>query len=189
VTYFALFIALLGCGLGWLTVRGNPLVRAKLIGAGFAAMGLGGGWFIYSTDQQLRGETLYEVMAEGSMGAAVNAPAPVRQLEFVVEHPGVEHTLMISPSSYRAADPTGAAELSFELKDPDGNRVLGEKRVYEVRSSGRSSSDWDASYHRFVPSKSGTYVLELVILTVDVPQVHIRVADPEKTDGQRIPGF
>lgn len=189
MTLFALFIALLGCTLGWYIARGNADRRAKIIGCCFAVFGLTGGWFIYSTDQQLRGQTLFEVMAEGSVGIVAGSPAPTRHLEFTVEHPGIEHTLMVSPSSFRAADPTGDAELSFQLNNPDGTRILGETRKYAVRSSGRRGADWEASYHPFVPATAGRYSLDLVILTVDVPQVHVRVADPAKTDGTRVPGF
>ncbi len=189
ITVLAASWALLFCGIGWWVMRGKPDRRAKVSGFCLVILGLGGGWFIDGTDQQLRGETLFEVMAEGSVGVVAGAPAPVRQLQFVVEHPKVEHTLMVSPSAYRAAEPTGDAELSFQLRSPDGIVVVEEQRVYAVRYPSRSRPEWQASYHPFVPKSAGTYTLEVVLLTVDVPHVHIRVADPQKTDGKRIRGW
>jgi hypothetical protein len=189
MTLLAAFVALCGCGLGWLMVRGNPDRRAWILGCTFAGLGLLAGWWIYSTDQRQRRETLYEVMAEGSVGIPVGVQAPVRRLEFLVKHPQVEHTLMIKPSSYRAGSPSGSAELSFRLLDPEGQTLIEDKRVYAVRSGGRSAADWEGAYFPFRPAKTGQHVLEVTILTVGIPHLHIRVADPANTDGVRIPGF
>ena len=187
INIFAALWALVCCGIGWLVMRGKPDRRATVSGACLVLLGVGGGWFIHGTDQQRRGETLFEVMAEGSMGVVAGAPAPVRQLQFVVEHPDAEHTLMVAPSAFRAPEPTGDAELSFQLRSPDGITVVEETRAYAVRRPSRSRASWEASYHPFVPTSEGTYTLTVVLLTADVPHVHIRVEDPEKTDGKRIP--
>lgn len=189
MTLLSLCVTLFGIGLGWLVARQSPGPKAKVLGWAFAGLGILAGWWIYSTDQQMRRETLFEVMAEGSQGAKVGAPAPVRTLEFTVEHPGVGHTLMVSPSSY-GASATGDAELSFRLLDPQGEEVVADQRVYPVLSGTRGSkADWVAAYFPFTPGQTGKYTLLLTILTVDVPRVHVRVADPENTDGVRIPGY
>jgi hypothetical protein len=39
------------------------------------------------------------VDADRSTGAAVGAPAPVREFDIPVEHPGVEHELLVSPTT------------------------------------------------------------------------------------------
>lgn len=189
MTFFAALWASLCCGFGWLVMRNKADRRATVSGSCLVILGLGGGWFIYGNDQQRRGETLFEAMAEGSVGVVAGAPAPVRQLQFVVEHPNVQHTLMVAPSAFRAAEPTGDAELSFQLKSPDGTTVIEAQRVYAVRRPSRSRAGWEATYHPFIPTAAGTYTLVLVLLTVDVPHVHVRVEDPEKTNGKRIPGW
>jgi hypothetical protein len=35
----------------------------------------------------------------------------------------------------------------------------------------------------------GNLQLTVTVLTPDVPTVHVRMGDEEKTDGQRIPGY
>jgi hypothetical protein len=190
MTLLSICVALFGIGIGGLMLRQDSGRKGQIVGTLFAIAGILAGWWIYSTDRQMRRETLFEVMAEGSEGAKVGAPAPLRTLEFNVKHPGVGHTLMVSPSSYMASSPSGEVELSFQLLDPEGKELLQNKRTYAVRSGTRGSkADWEAAYFPFTPAQAGKHTLALTILTVDVPHVHVRVVDPENTDGVRIPGF
>lgn len=190
MTLLSIFVALFGCGLGGLMVRGQRDIKAWIAASLFAGGGILGGWWIYSNDQQMRRETLFEVMAEGSEGVRAGDSAPVRRLEFTVEHSGVGHTLMVSPSSYDAASPSGNAELSFQLTDPEGHVLVKDQRVYGVRGASKGSrADWEAAYFDFLPTRAGKHTLELTLLTVDIPHIHVRVVDPENTDGVRIPGF
>jgi hypothetical protein len=41
----------------------------------------------------------------------------------------------------------------------------------------------------FTPTSAAAHRLEVTVLTVDVPAVHLLVTDPEKTDGERAPGY
>lgn len=190
MTLLAIFVALFGCGMGALMLRGQRDAKAWVAASLFAGGGILAGWWVYSTDQQQRRETLYEVMTEGSEGLTIGQKAPVLNLEFEVEHPGVGHTLMVSPSAHNAPAPTGNAELSFELKDPEGRVLVKDQRVYGVRGATKGSrADWGAAYFDFLPTRPGKHTLVLTILTVGVPHVHVRVVDPENTDGVRIPGF
>jgi hypothetical protein len=190
MTMLALGVALFGGFLGWLLARHKPETRGWGAGWVCAVLGMLAGYWIYASDQQMRRETLFEVMAQGSEGVQVGQPAPLRQLEFNVKHPGVGHTLMVSPSSYKVAAPAGDVEISFRLLDPQGRELLQDQRTYEVRAGGRGrKGDWQAAYFPFTPEQAGPHTLELVLLTVGIPQVHVRVVDPENTDGERIPGF
>jgi hypothetical protein len=189
MTLLAAAMALFGLGLAWLMLRQDRSRRAWIWAALFAISGLAAGWFIYSTDQRQRAQTLFEIMAEGSAGVKAGEAAPVRQLEFIVEHPGIGHTLMVSPSAYGESSPSGDAELAFRLLDPDGKEIIKDQQVYGVRYPSKGKADWNASYFPFVPTKTGKHRLEVTILTVDVPHIHIRIEDPDNTDGVRIPGF
>lgn len=185
MTVLAVFVALFGIGMGALTGRSN-----RLLGVVFALGGLAAGWFIYSTDSTMRRQTLFEAMAEGSTGVAVGAEAPVRRLTFDVEHPGTEHTLMVAPSMPPPHSPGGPVDVETRLFDPQGKLLVEDARTYQVRGSGRNSRpDWEAASFPFTPAQAGTHTLELTLLTVDIPRVHLRVEDPLKTDGQRIPGY
>lgn len=44
-------------------------------------------------------------------------------------------------------------------------------------------------YLAFTPTAAGPHTLTLRLLTADIPAIHVRIAEPLKTDGQRMPGY
>lgn len=188
----------LGCGAGFAVlavygqVRGGTRlgdvgcgVPAGILVAG-ALLGAGAYWL----DSSIASTTLFEVDADGSMGIAVGAPAPVREYDVLVEHPGVEHELFVSPTTGDSGtDPDFAVELHVLLTDPAGEVMVDQPLLLQpecTRSAGCGWEDWTA---RFTPAAAAPHRLSVTVLTVDVPAVHVLVTDPEKTDGERAPGY
>lgn len=181
----ALAVVVFGFSMAWLCSRHS---RSPFQSFLFVLGGLLAGSAIYLSDRNLRGQTLAEAMLEGSQGVSVGAPAPLRTLTFEVEHAQVQHELMLSP--YSPGSPSGPVELSLEVKDREGSVLLSDRRIYAVRGGGRNGrSHWEAAYLNFTPRLLGEHRLEVHLFTVEIPQVHVRIADPLKKDGQRIPGY
>ncbi|HXE73994.1 MAG TPA: hypothetical protein VNO81_15140 [Candidatus Nitrosotenuis sp.] len=163
----------------------NPLKMAFLA-AGLLVGGALSAWWAWETDASMRRQTLFEVLAPGSSGVAAGIPGPLREMEFSVEHPGVEHDLLVAP----VGSPGGPVSIEVELVDPQGRVLLDQTPTFEVRSRGRArNSEWQAWYGRFTPGVAGPHRLRLTLLREGIPQVHVRVGDPLKTDGHRIPGY
>lgn len=189
MTWLALAVALTGLGLAALALQ-RSRTRGAYLRAGLSAgLGLLLAWGIVASDRAMRARTLFEVLADGSLGVPVGAPAPVRAFEVMVEHPGTPHSLMLAPSSTQSRPPAGEAELAFRLLDPRGAVLLEQRRRFEVRTPSRNQRHWEAAHWEFLPQQPGPHRLEVTVLSVDVPHLHVRVEDPLKTDGQRIPGF
>jgi len=185
VALLAFGVFLFGLAMGWLCLRHSKGVFSALA---FVVGGTVAAWFTYASDRDLRVQTLFEVMAPGSQGVRVGADAPVRILEFGVEHPATEHKLMVAPHTPKS--PIGDVELHFQLIDPAGTVLLSDQNTYRVRGGTRNSrSQWEPRYFSFTPTQGGKHRLKLTILTTEVPQIHVRVGDPLKTDGKRIPGY
>ncbi|WP_214404238.1 hypothetical protein [Pseudonocardia lacus] len=168
-------------------VRGAPWGLA----AGVVAFSALCGWGAYALDSASARTTLFEVVAEGSRGVRLSDPAaPVRFFDVVVEHPGVEHTVLVNPvvEAELTDDAAGPAELIVRLDGPDGRSYLDEQLHHEVECR-RSSCSWVPWYGRFTPVEAGTHRLAVTVVTIDVPKVHVRVEDPEKSDGRRAPGY
>jgi hypothetical protein len=197
-TSVLLFLVCLACGVGFAVlavygqVRGGARLRSVRWGVPtgivvFCALfGVGA----YAIDHGVARTTLFEVDAEGSLGVAVGAPAPVREFEVRVEHPGVEHTLFVSPTlGDTGGDPEGVVELHVWLADPQG-RVLVDQSLQlapECReTSGCGWEDWSAG---FTPATVDVHLLAITVVSTDVPAVHVLVTDHEKTDGERAPGY
>jgi hypothetical protein len=49
--------------------------------------------------------------------------------------------------------------------------------------------EWDALSASYTPTAPGGVTMIVTVNTPDVPELHIYVGDPEKTDGKRIPGY
>jgi hypothetical protein len=129
------------------------------------------GWFAFSVDNQMRVTTLHEVMVEGSAGIAPGVPAPVRTVSFTVEHPGVAHELFLSPASEKSLIPERTERFG-------------------VRAATRNRrADWDGKAFSFTPTVAGPHTIRVTVLTVDIPRIQVRIADPEKRDGKRMPGY
>lgn len=190
MTALAIGVALFGLAMAALLLYRSQTLSSWLGAILFVVFGVGGGWWTYATDQQLRRETLFEVMAPGSIGLEAGTAAPVREFAVEVEHPGVEHDLLIAPFASVSSPPRGDVELSVTLLDPQKAIVLEDRSTYTAYAATESDkADWDAHTLTFTPTQKGTHQLRLTILSVGIPQIHLRVADPQKTDGKRIPGF
>jgi hypothetical protein len=188
----------LGIGLGalvaallvWAQVRSNGWrsVSWGMVGC-LLGIGLLFGGCSYWLDSDLAGTTLFEVVAPGAVGVAVGDPAPVRTYDIAVEHPGVRHELLVDPL-YGLGDPPGPAELHVRLEDGAGRALVDEPLVLPVDCSGRGYfCEWATWTGSFVPETATVHRLVLTVRTVEVPEVHLRVEDPENTDGVRAPGY
>jgi hypothetical protein len=197
-TSVLLFLVCAACGVGFAAlavygqVSGGERLRSVHWGvpAAIVVFCLLFGVGAYAIDNSTARTTLFEIDAEGSLGVPVGAQAPVRQFDLRVEHPGVEHTLFVSPTlGDTGGDPEGVVELHVWLAAPDG-RVLVDEALQLApecrRTSGCGWEDWTA---RFTPATAQVHLLAVTVVSVDVPAVHVLVTDPEKTDGERAPGY
>ncbi len=190
MTALALGVVLFGFAMGFLMYRHRGGMAGILSALAFALGGVVAGWFIYTTDRDMRAHTLFEVLGEGSLGAVVGEEAPRHTYEFTIEHPGVEHSLMVAPTATPTNIPGGPVELQFSLTDESGQVVVEDRGTYRLEGGGRQRrTQWEARHFPFTPPRVERYRLEVVILTAEIPAVHLRVEDPLKTDGHRIPGY
>ena len=189
---FALGIAALVALTGWFIDWGagrpggwSPRKRriARVISV-LATIAVGG--FVHQTDVKLRGTTLFEVAGPWEENGA-------RIWTFEIEHPGVEHTLMIYPFTRGFDSAERPVTLRTRLGEK-GGAVLIDRTFTHVttRRSGKNSSalTWVDVTYSFTPPRSGTH--ELIVGSVDgvLPvNLHLRIADPEKRDGKRAPGY
>lgn len=153
--------------------------RVALVTVGFAVGGLAFAVWAGLTDYGHRAVTLFETEVPG------DTP---QTLSFAVEHPGVEHILSVWPTGAGPLGARRAVALRVELSDAEGALLLSHEATLEPRTS-RSSTDWDAITLNFTATTGGTYLLRIVPLTPGIPRVHVRIADPLKTDGERMPGY
>jgi hypothetical protein len=193
-------VLLFGIGAGFGLLLAGLMVWAQVrsggwgsvqwgMAAGLLGFGLLFGAGAYLLDSDLAETTLFEVDAPGSVGVAVGDPPPVRTYVVVVEHPGVEHELLVAPL-IDLADAPGPAELHVRLDDGAGRPLLDEPLVLAVDCSGRSFyCTWASWTGSFVPQAATVHRLRVTVRTVEVPEVHLRIEDPEKTDGVRAPGY
>lgn len=185
-------VFLCAAGGAWLVARRTPRYRARrtihlkmwflvLLGITLAA-------FAFWSDSGLRRTTLHEVVLDGSPGGLGAEGEIVRQIEFTVEHPGVEHDLMLCPMypgpslKWSEGDVRIAATLS-----PDGGQpLLDDQYTFAPRWRDKN---WRAEYLHFTPTAAGPHTLTLRLLSPGIPSVHVRIGDPLKTDGQRAAGY
>ena len=183
---------LLFVGGAWLVARRTPLRRERrsihwkmafLITCGVAFAG-----YALWVDSGQRRTTLHEVILDGAPAEDFINGEAVRRIAFVVEHPHVEHDLMIGPMhqtpTIRRAD--FEVRLAATLAQADGAPLYSEELVFTPRDR---EATWSAAYRSFTPTAEGLHTLTLRLLTPDTPAVHVRIGDPLKTDGQRIPGY
>jgi len=183
---------LLFAGGAWLVARRTPrrrerrpihLKMAFLIVCGVAFAG-----YALWVDSGQRRTTLHEVILDGAPAEDFVDGEAVRRIEFVVEHPHVEHDLMIGPMHHTPT--TRRANFEVRLKatvaQADAALLFSKELIFTPRYH---EATWHAAYCAFTPTAAGPHTLTLRLLTPDIPAVHVRIGDPLKTDGQRPPGY
>jgi hypothetical protein len=182
------WLFLTGLGLGvffaaltvWAQAQGPKGLRdvSWKIPAGFVVFGAAFGSLAYLIDSGVAEKTLFEIDAPGDIG--------VQEFRVAVEHPGVEHSLLVAPGLDGDAD----APVELAVSVASGNTPLvSEGLVLPVDCSGRSVyCGWESWTGRFTPGP-GTLVVRVDVRSPGIETLHLRVEDPEKTDGVRAPGY
>ena len=173
-------------------VTGNPKMRRKARRTAVVLPVLGAvlGYGAFKIDNRVAVTTLYEVMAEGSVGMEPGTPAPVRNLLFNVEHPGVKHDLLVAPVSKQSHSPTSAVEVSFSLHGPTGEALVPERTErFDLERRARRKTDWEGKTVYFTPIAAGSHIIRVSPITIGIPGIHLRVEDPLKRDGKRMAGY
>jgi len=187
-----LFLTGLGCGVFFAVLAVYAQVRGGgrwrdvhwWLPGGILAFGAAFGGMAFLIDSGVAGKTLFEAEVPGS-GAAVPS---VLEWEIPVEHPGAGHELGVYLNSDRNVETP--ADVRVQLGDSLGRMLIDDERTLEPRCDGKSwDCTWDGYSAEFTPPAGGELRLTVTVLTPDVPTVHVRVGDEEKTDGQRIPGY
>jgi|GEM_PF-2997347 hypothetical protein len=182
---------LLFAGGAWLVAIKTPQKRQRrsiqwkivfLSGCGIALSA-----FAFWTDRGLRQSTLHEVILDGASNDAFSDGDTVRVIEFAVEHPGVEHKLSIGPMHRTPTMRRSSGELQMDAELSHGDSILLSERL--TFSPQFRDTRWRAEYRPFTPTAPGRHTLTLQLLTPDIPAIHVRIADPLKTDGKRISGY
>jgi hypothetical protein len=173
-------------------IAGDPVMlrRTRRVALLLPVLGVVMGYGGFAISNRVAVVTLYEVMVEGSVGVAPGTPAPVRSFLFNVEHPGVEHDLLVAPVSKTFQTPTFAVDVSFSLHGPTGEPLVPQRTErFTVISRSRSRPDWEGKTFHFTPVAAGSHTLRMIPITADIPGIHVRVADPLKRDGKRMAGY
>ena len=187
-----LFLAAAACGVlfGGLAVYqqmrdGAPLAAVRWTVPVVALVGCCAfGWLASVINSGVEGTTLYEIDAEGS-GSEV--PTAI-EFDFAVEHPGAVHDVFVGPKT--DVDVTAPAQVEVQLTDPDGRVLLDESATLEKRCDDEPARcTWDSYGKEFTPDRGGTFRLVVTLSTPDIPVLHVRIGDAQKTDGHRAPGY
>jgi hypothetical protein len=181
-----LFLSAAGCGVLFAAcavwAQGVPLLKVRwAVPLAILAACCGFGGLAYLLDSDTAGQTLYEVEAAGS---GPQAPVELR-FDVPVEHPGVEHSLLLAPLTDEDVD--RPAELAVRITDGSGRVLLDRAETLEPRCD--EFCEWDTLTASYTPTGPGALTMVVTVGTPDVPTLHVYVGDPEKTDGQRIPGY
>lgn len=173
----------------WIALTRQPVPCRGILASSMLAAGIALGAVGWWSSGSLERETLFEVIAEGTLGLSVGAPAPERRFVFDVEHAGTEHTLHVYPEipapSVRWA--RGEATVRVRVLAPDGTALVADERVHSARARGLQ---WHSERYPFVPTVAGPHTLVLVVLTAEIPAVHARIVDPlGDYEGRRAPGY
>jgi hypothetical protein len=144
------------------------------------------GIFVYISDSELRGTTLFEVA-----GPWQETGGRIWTVE--IENPGVEHTLMVYPFTDGFDSATRSVILKVQFSEP-GGAILLEQTFEHVtsRRTGKHSNHltWEDAIYRLVPRKAGPHHLLVESFDGLTPvNLHLRIADPKKRDGKRAPGY
>ena len=155
---------------------------------GIMLMGIGGGVLSFYTSIEYERNTIIKTKVKGSEGVTVGTTAPVRILEFQVEHPDVEHKLSVKP-----IDPVFQhafeADIYLEITNPADGKIFSAQQHFvpyvTTRSPQMRIKRWRHMDTTFVPQDPGKYMLQVIPITVGIPEIEIWILDPRKKDGHR----
>jgi hypothetical protein len=159
--------------------------KRRLVTVGLYLFAIVAGVWVYQTDATMRGTTLFEVSGPWE-------EIGDRNWTVVVEHPGVEHALMIYPNVPPGESSTRPVVLNCQFGEEGNPPLVEEESVHEVVSkSGKyaTGTTWSSAEYRFTPDRSGPYLLIVTAPDGYPPKIHLRLTDPEKRDGKRAPGY
>ena len=130
------------------------------------------------------GTTLVETEVAGSSALGRGDTMSVGRIEFVVEHPGVKHTLQVWP---KEADDAVVAQRNFgvvsfalSVTDASGKQIHSENVVAQNGQMAESS---------FTPAQDGPHTLAVATTTRSIPKIHVLLSDPKKKNGKRMKGY
>ncbi len=174
----------------WLVARRTPRWRERrstyMKGSFLFSCGLLLAVFAFWSDSDLRGTTLYEVVLDGSPTQA--DAATIQRVDFQIEHPGVEHDLLIGPM-YRPLTmqwPDFDVQIGVTLGRTGDPPLIDDTFDFKPRYR---ENQWQPAYLHFTPQTKGRHTLTLTLFTPGIPAVHVRVGDPLKEDGERAAGY
>lgn len=155
---------------------------------GMMMLGTGGGFLSFYTSIGYEKNTIIKTKVEGTEGVKEGSAAPIRTLQFAVEHPGVAHILTVKPIKpvFRNAF---EADVYLEISDPDRKKIFSAQPHFvpyaDTRSPKMSIKTWRHRDTTFVPEKPGKYTIQVIPVTVGIPEIDIWILDPLKKDGER----
>ncbi len=155
------------------------------LSVGFILIGVVGGIISYSTSIEYEKNTIIRSKVAGSMDVQEGDLAPIRTVEFTVNHTGVAHTLSVKP-----VDPllknSFDAEILVTVIDPANNEVLSDRQYFKPElGSGKSAvKRWRFVDTTFVPQRFGKYTVQIAPITIGIPEVEVWIRDPQKEDGR-----
>lgn len=167
---------------------GEPEGKIRALTWGFAVAGLFGAWFTYEVDARQRRTTLFETVAPVAAG---ERGVSVHRLTVEVEHPGVEHTLLVAPIPPRSASAEGSRAVGVRWTEPGGAVAVEgvQSATPEARSRRAVRAVWSSVEWRFTPRHGGRHAVEVEVAGAGVERLLVRVEDPLKRDGVRAPGY
>jgi hypothetical protein len=129
------------------------------------------------------GTTLMETEVAGSSELLPGEKTHAGKIEFVVEHPGVKHTLQVWP---KEADDAAVAQrnfgiVSFLLKVTDASGK-------QIHFENVTAQNGKVAEIFFTPVQSGPHTLEVATTTRSIPKIHVLLSDPIKKNGKRMKG-
>lgn len=190
----------LGLVLAWVVWRwaerlaGWSVRKVRTVAASMAIGGLVFAVYAFAVDWDLRRTTLFEVLIEIEEEDPGQGAGTVRSYEFNVESPGVEHDITYAPKPRPLHYASGDVRIRIEILDAIGERVHTDETLFEPRLAGghRPASahhEWSGRSTAFTPRSTGPHTLRVLPLTRGIPRIQVRIGDPEKRDGGRIPGY
>ena len=143
--------------------------------------------YAYVMDYQLRVTTLHELVFKPTGSG-------VFETVFDVRAPGVEHSLLVHPIASGMSPADKPFRVHIELQSATDEALIDEEHSFELekeyyRNSRRWFYIWDSTTIEFTPTQAGSHRLSISLLQHRLPEMHVRIADPTLTDGQRAPGY